>query len=142
MLRRAILGVTMLTLLAVPGSALAAPSHVALAKKGPTPTWRTFKDKIMALTFRYPANWKLLASNVPGGTGQAAVSYQGAGNYSLSISILPIKSGVSLDETMRLFFQYERSIGNTSWTRATWTATTVGGRPARTTVIKPQTEGG
>jgi hypothetical protein len=104
--------------------------------------WRLVSDKHLGFSVRVPPGWKVekvdqFQSN------QLTMTYAGKVNYALNVTILPFKSGASIQATKNTFVTFEAgSQHNSIFVHLPWSATAIGGRNALVTLVKPSTEGG
>lgn len=126
MIRGLILG-GLLLLLLIPVSASAA-------------AMKSFSSKSFGVSFRYPASWHLTAT--PSGTVKQVTAYSGGAQYSLVVSVYPIKPGKTLSTTLHRYVVYARTLDGPVAAHYHWSLTTFAGRPAESAVTYPATEGG
>jgi hypothetical protein len=102
-------------------------------------SWHRFSSKSLGFALQYPPGWRLTTSQQP---KQVALQYQGHQVYSLQVSLLAVKPGSSMAQTLSRVTTYERSLGDTAFVSVHWAAASVGGRSAVAGVFRPSTEGG
>jgi hypothetical protein len=104
--------------------------------------WPLFSNKHLGFSVRYPPGWKVAAFDQLQNKQVTMIS-SGKVNYALNVTILPLRPGKTRQATKNVFVSFEaRSQHNPIFQRVPWSATTLGGRTASVTLIKPSTEGG
>jgi hypothetical protein len=102
-------------------------------------SWQHFSSKPLGFALQYPPGWLLTTSQQP---KQISVQHQGRPMYSLQVSLLAVKPGSSISQTLSRVKNYERSLGDTAFASIHWSSISIGGRGAMVGVFRPSTEGG
>jgi hypothetical protein len=102
-------------------------------------TWQHFSSKSFGIKLQYPPGWHITTSVQP---KQVALQYQGRQVYSFQVTVLGIKPGSSLSQTLGRVKAYEQSLGDAAFSSIHWSATSIGGRGAMAGIFRPSTEGG
>lgn len=138
-MRRAMLALMLAAALA-PMSASASNGHPTPGKapSAHPAQWYTFRSARFAVSFRYPASWKV-SSVFNLSNKQIWLQHLGIPNYSMDVAVEPFKAGSTVQASLKTFIAAQH---NPAMSRAHWTRTTVGGQPAMVGVVTPNTEGG
>src|ERR1700730_5855481 len=79
--------------------------------------WPSFSSKSFGFKLQYPPGWHVTTSQQP---KQLALQYQGRQVYSVQVTVLGIKPGSSLSQTLGRVQAYERSLGDTAFSSIHW----------------------
>ncbi|MGI8825465.1 MAG: hypothetical protein ACR2JC_07455 [Chloroflexota bacterium] len=93
-------------------------------------SWYTYHSNRMAFSLRYPPSWRVTGPV----TGPIVVAGPA---LSMNIQILPLRPAPSMRQTVSAVGRYDQALSRLRWTR-----TSLGGRPAMSSVLSPPTEGG
>lgn len=140
MIRRVLVLILLAALLAPAGAAASSKHSTKPQPKGVA--WRTYSNKKLGFSLRYPGNWRLTPSSTSL-NAQVLLSYSGKTPYGLTITVLPMSVRPTLGATLQQFIALQQQQNNMIFARIKWTSASVGGKPAMAGVARsPATEGG
>jgi hypothetical protein len=104
--------------------------------------WQPYTNKHLGFTVQYPPGWKVAAVD-QFQNQQVSIIHSGKKNYAVNVTIMPFKSGATIQATKNAFIAFEnKTEHNPIFVHLTWSPAAVGGRTALVTLVKPSTEGG